>query len=346
MKSINLSSEDLQKKADLFLSELFSDSADLGLKLEPHWDIDHLCFRVDTLDAYELYKETLANLGTLLTESHVNGRPIATFELNYPIRFQNWIIRIIELPAPKKGKMCKTGFEHIEIVVDKPLLSLADEYPKFKWDKSGLIKLFNSELELPVGDSAIKFHNISLKSVINFELRPKFAMLVTELNLFEIFKDKNPFIAGSIPLAIDVSGSEIDFLVSYQNGFDFKSKCTELFGGLPGFEMSQGHANGADYSLCRFNHHEIPFQIFSSVGSTYSQNGFLHFQIEEKLLKYGAINWHNDIINLKSSGLKTEPAFAKLINQDAVDPYLYLLELQKKSIRQLRETIQTATLLN
>ena len=346
MKAINLSSADLQKKADLFLNELFINMKAMGLELESHWDIDHLCFRVDSLSAYELYKDTLANLGTLLTESHVNGRPIATFELNYPIRFKHWLIRIVELPAPKIGKICKTGFEHIEVVVDKALLELVSEYSKFNWDQSGMIKLFNSELELSIAESAIKFHNISLKSVINFEQRPKFAMLVTELKLFEIFKDNLPFIAGAIPLAIDVVGDDVDFLVSYPNYSEFELKCTELFAGLAGFEMSQGHANGADYSLCRFTYHEVSFQIFSSVDSTFSQNGFLHFQIEEKLLKYGAVDWQNKIVNLKSSGVKTEPAFGKLLKQDSVDPYIYLLELQKKSIRQLRDIIQTATLLN
>lgn len=346
MKAINLSPDDLQKKAEDFLIHLVSKINTSGFRIEPHWDIDHLCFRVDSLESYELYKENFVQLGTLLTESDVNGRPISTFELNYPIRFQSWLIRLIELPAPKKGKITKTGFEHIEIVIDRSLVSLQKEYSHLNWDSSGMIKLFNSELELSFGESAVKFHNLSLKSVVNFEKRPKFAIIVTELKLFEIFKDHEPFIGGTIPLGIDLPESDIDFLVTFPTHFDFKNLCTAQFSGNPDFAMSQGHANGADYSLCQFTYRRVKIEIYSSVTTTFEQNGFQHYQIEEKLLKYGVLEWQNEVIKLKSQGLKTEPAFARLLNKDDVDSYLYLKQLQKKPIQELREIIQTATLLN
>lgn len=346
MKPIELSAPVLQQLAERFLDGLFKQLSAAPFELEAHWDIDHLCFRVDSIEAYESYKETFSKLGTLLIESDVNGRPISTFELNYPVRYQNWLIRLIELPAPKKGKICKTGFEHIEIVIDISLTKLVAKYPKLSWDQSGMVKLFNSELELPLKDGAVKFHNLSLRSVVNFEKRPKFAMLVTELRLFEIFKDSEPFIAGTIPLSIDGRDADLDFLVSGTGHEEFTKVCSDSFGSCLEFSISQGHANGADYSLCSFLYREVPVEIFSSVNSTYTQNGFLHFQIEEKLLKYGVIDWQTNVIKLKADGLKTEPAFARLLKQEAVDPYKYLLDLQRKPIRELREIIQTATLLN
>ncbi len=344
--SIFLSAADIQKLADDFLNKLFKKLEATKFNILPHWDIDHLCFRTETIKDYESYQAVFSTLGTLLIESDVNGRAISSYELNYPIRFQNWLIRVVELPAPKKGKSCKTGFEHIEVVVDQSLTSVCKQYPKLEWDKSGLKKLFNSELELSFESSAIKFHNLSLKSVINFEKRPKFAMLVTELRLFETFMNNDPFIAGTIPLAIDASAADLDFLVTFPSHDEFSLLCTQQFSHLPDFEMSQGHQDGADYSLCKMRYRDLPVEIFSSTDSTYSQNGFRHFHIEEKLLKYGRTEWQDRVIKLKDGGLKTEPAFAVLLKKEDVDPYQYLLELQKKSIKELRETIQTATLLN
>lgn len=346
MKANDLTATEIQRQADEFLNKIFRKAGSAHLNLQPHWDIDHLCFRVQSLEEYESYKESLSLLGNLLIESDVNGRPIASYELNYPIKFQNWLIKVIELPAPKKGKTCNTGFEHIEVVVDTSLENLAKDYEALNWDRSGLKKLFNPELELSFGDCAIKFHNISLKSIINFEKRPKFAMLVTELRLFETFKNNEPFIAGTIPLAIDTDTAALDFLVTFPTHQEFSDVCTQEFSHIPNFELSQGHQNGADYSLCKMRYRDLPVEIFSSTDSTFSQNGFLHFQAEEKLLKYGLTDWQADVIKLKSNGLKTEPAFALLLKQAEVDPYQYILAVQKKTIRELRETIQTVLLLN
>lgn len=346
IKFTEFTSPELQKQAEIFLGSLFEKVNAAGLSLQSNWDIDHLCFRVDSLSDYEEYKESFSKLGTLLTEAPVNGRPISTFELNYPIRYQNWLIRLIELPAPKETKKKKTGFEHIEVVVDCSLSNLSNRHPGFNWDVTGLAKIFNPELELSFGDCAIKFHNLSLKSVISFESRLKFAVMVSELRLFEIFQNHEPFIAGTIPLAIDGPESDIDFLVSVVNHDEFIQICESHFSGLTDFEIYQGHQNGADYSLCRFKHRSFPFEIYAAYESTFQQNGFVHFQVEEKILKYGPVEWRDEVIKLKTEGLKTEPAFAKLLNQNEEDPYQFLSKLQKKSIRELRDIIQTVKLIN
>ena len=41
---------------------------------------DHLCYRVESLDRYEMLKEKLRVFGRMVTEAPVNGRPIATFQ--------------------------------------------------------------------------------------------------------------------------------------------------------------------------------------------------------------------------------------------------------------------------
>lgn len=332
----------MQSLAEKFLDGIFSKIKKADITIEPHWDIDHLCFRVETDDAYEAYKKTFLKLGQLLIEKHVGGRLIATFDLHTPIYYKDWIIKLVELPAPKANKRVRTGFEHLEIVVDRPLDEFKKKYPKFDWDASGLEKIFNSELELSFGDSAVKFHNLSLRSVINFEDRPKMAILVSELKLLEMFKDYQPFIAGTVPLAIDLSTADLDLLVTFADSGQFKSMCQQGFALLPEFEIVMGEVNDLPYCLCRFTYRGIPVEIFCSSLSTFKQNGYLHFNSEEKLLKYGLPNWTEEILLLKSMGLKTEPAFARLLQNDQIDPYQFILDLQKKPIQELRGVIRSS----
>lgn len=343
MSSLAISFTEIQMQAEIFLDSLFSQINEKGIAIEPHWDIDHLCFRVDSLDAYNNYKLAFSLFGNLLTEANVNGRPIATYELSNPIRYKDWLIKLVELPAPKSGKLCNTGFEHIEVVVDVALNELAMKYPKLSWDISGLEKIYNAELELPLDQCAIKFHNQSLRTVINFELRPKMAILVSELKLLEIFRNQQPFIAGTIPLGIDNPDSDIDFLVSFAHIEDFALICRQAFLKQDEFELGSGKTEDSEYALCRFNYKGVPVEIFSSSISTFKQNAYVHFEVEEKILKYAPHEWRSEIMKLKRSGVKTEPAFAMMMKNMTGDAYQYLHTLQKKSIADLRVAIHLAT---
>lgn len=342
LKTPEISASELQLLAEKFLDTVFKKVNEHNLLIEPHWDIDHLCFRVETEDEYAAYHQTFMKLGDLLTEKEVNGRAISTFELGTPISYKNWSIKLLELPAPKKGKMVKTGFEHFEVIVDRPLTEMVKRYSKLNWDTSGLEKTFNSELELPFTNRSIKFHNMSLKSVINFEERPKMAILVSELRLFEMFKDNQPFIAGTVPLAIDLPNADLDFLVTFADPNEFKLMCQQGFALLPEFEITTGEINDMQYSLCRFSYRGIPVEIFCSSLSTFRQNGFLHFNAEEKLLKYGPPSWQQEILKLKERGYKTEAAFARLLQDDEIDAYQFILDLQRKPIQDLRRAIRSS----
>ncbi|RYZ67052.1 MAG: hypothetical protein EOP09_11685, partial [Proteobacteria bacterium] len=72
---------EFESLAHLFLEGLFQDLEKAGVLLPSHWRIDHLCYRVDSLARYEIVKTEFVKFGRLLTESPVNGRPIATYKL-------------------------------------------------------------------------------------------------------------------------------------------------------------------------------------------------------------------------------------------------------------------------
>jgi predicted metalloenzyme YecM len=160
----------IQSQATQFLDAIFFKIQTHQIELLPHWTIDHLCYRVETIKEYQEYKSLFLKIAKCLIESEVNGRMIATFKLNQPINFRNYTIDVIEVPAPKKGKIVKTGFEHIEVVCDVPFEEIIEKYPHLNFDTSGLSKIYNQELEVNLDGQALKFHHQSLEDVIREEL--------------------------------------------------------------------------------------------------------------------------------------------------------------------------------
>src|SRR5688572_24624553 len=105
----------LPAEAAVFLKELFARLESTGLDLR-FWSIDHLCYRTASLERYEVLKRELLPVAEQLAEAEVNGRPIAVFKLKTPLRWERFLIDLIELPAPKPGKPKAEGFEHAEVV--------------------------------------------------------------------------------------------------------------------------------------------------------------------------------------------------------------------------------------
>lgn len=112
----------------IFLKDLFSMLSDIELDVEKY-ELDHICYRVESLDEYKQKKDELNDLGELLVESMVNGRLISTFKLINPIEFEKRKIYLIELPAPKKGHAYASGLEHVEFVTKEPLQKIIEKYP-------------------------------------------------------------------------------------------------------------------------------------------------------------------------------------------------------------------------
>ncbi|WP_374079338.1 VOC family protein [Bdellovibrio bacteriovorus] len=153
-----------------FLDSIFSNIKTAGLDVS-NFEMDHACYRVSSLEQYEVKKAQLHTFGSLLTEADVNGRPIATFKLHKPLLYKNRELYLIELPAPKKGKDVPEGLEHVEFVAGDHLTDIMTTYKNLPWNTSGMSKANNPELELKFDDGlAIKFHPESLNEVIRKEL--------------------------------------------------------------------------------------------------------------------------------------------------------------------------------
>jgi predicted metalloenzyme YecM len=159
-----------------FLNQLF-------FALEPvpgtldHFQLDHLCYRVETEKQYKDLKAQLLEENELLVESPINGRRIATFRMTEPFRFREREIWLLELPEPKAGSPYPEGWEHVEFVTDRPLETFAEWMVEHLGveaediDRSGMSKPLNADLRLRLeGGLSVKFHELALDVVILMEL--------------------------------------------------------------------------------------------------------------------------------------------------------------------------------
>lgn len=132
------------------------------------FELDHICYRVATVERYVALKTALAALGTLLTESNINGRPIATFKLETPIIFESRSIYLLELPAPKASSPYAEGYEHVEFVIPSSLESFIQAHPDITFDTSAMHKPVNPDVSIAYDRFRVKFHTHPLEYVIQY----------------------------------------------------------------------------------------------------------------------------------------------------------------------------------
>lgn len=131
--------------------------------------LDHLCYRTVSLENYEQKKTELATIAQLLGETPIAGRSIATFRFNTPIRYDNWRIDAIELPAPKPNSNYKEGLEHIEFVLYDDLATFTEKYKTLPLE-THIVNGINPAVGLQLGEYAVKFHLLSLPVVVYLEI--------------------------------------------------------------------------------------------------------------------------------------------------------------------------------
>ena len=101
-----------------FLQRIFTNLEKDHLDVS-NFELDHICYRVETLPIYLSLKKMLSQQGPILSEEEVGGRLISTFKLNKPIIYQRRQINCIELPSPKQGSFYEQGYEHVEFVINE-----------------------------------------------------------------------------------------------------------------------------------------------------------------------------------------------------------------------------------
>lgn len=150
---------------DPMLSELFNSAKNDWINLQPYL-IDHVCYRVATLDRYHELKWLISEYGVCIGEHVINGRPIATFLLHEPLRYDSFEIECIELPAPKTGKNYVEWWEHAECSVQMTPIKFMEMYPWIVFGTDSINKTINPEIERRYMNYVLKFHEHTLRYVV------------------------------------------------------------------------------------------------------------------------------------------------------------------------------------
>lgn len=335
-----ITKENLPLLANEFLSRVFAELGRKNFYLENHWHIDHLCYRTSTSENYLAIKNKFERFAELLIESEVNGRMISTFKLDAPLCYGDWEIDLIEVPAPKIGKIVADGFEHFEVVCDVDFTEIKSRYKGHHFDDSGLSKDFNQELEIMFDGFAVKFHQMSLESVVRVEGNERIFSALKRSQVLKCLRPFRPLVGGTFPLDLHVAASDVDIFVS--GDFDLiRSALAEKFESMSEFHVYESTVHGQPSLIVGFQFDGVKFEVFAQAHlPTVRQQGVLHFLAEERLLKLGGASLHKKIRNIREQGAKTESAFAKALGLKG-DPFAELLNLQKMSNQELKRLLKS-----
>lgn len=154
---------------EAFLKQILKEIQDEGFDLNDFSQMDHMCYRVPSVESYKAKKQELTNFGKLLGETQVNGRPISTFRLHEPVRYEKWRIDAIELPAPKEGAKTIEGLEHVELVLFDDKEDFLKKYSHKQFDMKAADRGINPEVGFKLPTYTVKFHLLSLPAVVYLE---------------------------------------------------------------------------------------------------------------------------------------------------------------------------------
>ncbi|NBL64349.1 DUF4269 domain-containing protein [Flavobacterium sp. NST-5] len=134
-----------------------------------------------------------------------------------------------------------------------------------------------------------------------------------------------PVLAGTIPLNIATATSDLDILCCCDDAEIFMNHIRVHFAKAEKFSLEKRIVNGISTVIANFFLDGFEIEIFGQNVPVQQQNGYRHMIAEAKILAEKGENFRQEILRLKKSGLKTEPAFAKLLNLKG-DPYQALLD--------------------
>ncbi|MDQ1769694.1 DUF4269 domain-containing protein [Labilibaculum sp. A4] len=150
---------------------------------------------------------------------------------------------------------------------------------------------------------------------------------LNKLQVFNLLAEYSPILTGTIPIGISIDSSDLDITCRFMDADKFERKMENLFRDQTDFKIQQKEKNGYWVVVASFTYQDFPFEIFGSLFPPTDQNSYRHMLIEHRILQLLGEDFKQKVIQLKKEGLKTEPAFAKLLKLKG-DPYQQLLNME------------------
>ena len=136
-----------------------------------------------------------------------------------------------------------------------------------------------------------------------------------------------PILVGTFPLDIAIASSDLDIICEVHNFLAFSQLAAQHFEHCPGYAARHVQLGSLASLVISFQLDGMEVEVFGQPLATEQQNGYRHMVVEARLLAIGGPVFKENIIHLKTQGLKTEPAFAALLSLSG-DAYQALLRLE------------------
>lgn len=149
--------------------------------------------------------------------------------------------------------------------------------------------------------------------------------ILNELNIMEDLVLYSPVLCGTTPIRIDTPQSDLDIVMEVYNFNVFEQEMRSLYGSYEGFKIKKTKIKDTESVKVNFKFEGFEFELFAQPKPVRNQNAYRHMIVEHMLLMQHP-HIREEVIQLKESGLKTEPAFAQVLNING-DPYEELILL-------------------
>ena len=148
--------------------------------------------------------------------------------------------------------------------------------------------------------------------------------VLTKYKIFEVLEYYSPILAGTIPIEINVEGSDLDIICEVEDKIEFEKILVKNFSEFD-LKIEKITIKEENSIICNFELEEFPIEIFAQNKPTIAQNAYRHMIVEYRILQEKGEEFKQKIIDLKKKGIKTEPAFGVLLGLK--NPYEDLLKI-------------------
>jgi hypothetical protein len=169
----------------------------------------------------------------------------------------------------------------------------------------------------------IKFDTIDYLQTGTKRQRKAYAVL-THYKIMSVPETYDPLLVGTIPINIDIETSDLDIICCFTDKEAFHSGLVQFFSAHKNFNVYVSEHSSKNTVIARFTIHGFAVEIFGKNLPTRQQLAYKHMIIEDRILSERGENFRQQILDLKRSGYKTEPAFGMLPGSTQ-DPYQQLL---------------------
>ncbi|WP_246943606.1 DUF4269 domain-containing protein [Bacillus pinisoli] len=161
----------------------------------------------------------------------------------------------------------------------------------------------------------LQFGNSKQKSAYN---------AIRSLGIIDHLSEYHPILCGTLPIEIDIDGSDLDLIFEVYQFSGFEEKVKTLYGDMENFMIKRTLIREVPVVKANFIFEGFEFELFGQPKPVKEQYAYLHMIIEYSLLKQFP-HLKAEVMNLKKQGFKTEPAFCMLLGLEG-DPYEQLLD--------------------